>query len=169
MFIQSFRAAIASLRVLKLPISSALSKYIEYPLTINGINNESIDTNSLSGKCGDLCEVRPCGEKYNNKTYIADFVIDFSKKDKDGHFVYPKISDVKYVIELDGFEYHSNKQQMANDYEREQSIMELGYKIIRFTGSQIYNSPEDCVKKTISIIYKDIIKQITKGEHICRS
>ena len=107
--------------------------------------------------------------KYNNKTYIADFVIDFSKKDKDGHFVYPKISDLIYVIELDGFEYHSNKQQMANDYEREQSIMELGYKVIRFTGSQIYNSAEDCVKKTISIIYKDIIKQITKGEHICRS
>lgn len=84
--------------------------------------------------------------------YIADFVIDFA--------LYPSIKNLKYVIELDGHEYHSDKKQVNSDYEREQNLQAAGYKVIRFTGSQIYNKPFECVEKLITIIVQDIKKTL---------
>ena len=49
------------------------SKYIEYPLTINGIENEKIDISGLE-QCGCLCEIRPCGEEYKGRTYIGIYI-----------------------------------------------------------------------------------------------
>ena len=39
------------------------SRYIEYPLTINDIENMKIDTSGLGHECGCLCEIKPCGEE----------------------------------------------------------------------------------------------------------
>ena len=61
--------------------------------------------------------------------------------------------DFKLIIECDGFDYHSNKKQMTYDYKRENNLKLNGYDIIRFTGSQIYNDPMDCVKKIMKYIY----------------
>lgn len=52
------------------------SKYIEYPLTINGINNEKVDFTGLGHVCGALCEVSPCGEEYEGKSYIGIYLGD---------------------------------------------------------------------------------------------
>lgn len=54
--------------------SEFASKYIEYPLTINGIKapeNKGIRTDSVFAKCGQLVKVRPCNKKYKNKTYLG--------------------------------------------------------------------------------------------------
>ena len=47
------------------------SRYIEYPITVNGIESEKIKSYDLSCECGTLCEIRPCGEEYENKTYLG--------------------------------------------------------------------------------------------------
>lgn len=50
------------------------SKYIEYPIEVSGIKKPEgtgIRSKGISGDCGDLVRVRPCGEKYENKTYIG--------------------------------------------------------------------------------------------------
>lgn len=52
------------------------SRYIEYPLTINGIENKEIETDGLGHNCGCLCEIRPCGEEYEGKTYIGFYLGD---------------------------------------------------------------------------------------------
>lgn len=52
------------------------SRYIEYPLTINGIENEEINTSGLGHECGCLCEIKPCGEEYNGKSYIGFYLGD---------------------------------------------------------------------------------------------
>lgn len=80
------------------------------------------------------------------RNYKADFVIDLS--------LYKK--GLKYIIELAGYEYHSNKKQVNSDYEREQNLQLVGYKVIRFTGSQIYNSPYCCVEKVVKMIFNDM-------------
>ena len=100
-----------------------------------------------------------------DKTYIADFVIDFSRKTYDEEYVYPTIKNLKYVIELDGHEYHSDKEQVNHDYEREQDLQMAGYKVIRFTGSQVYNNPYDCVDKLLKIIINDIKGAISGGSN----
>ena len=51
--------------------SSFKSKYIEYPITINKVENETIDTTPIFEEVGTLCSIRPCGEEYQNKTYLG--------------------------------------------------------------------------------------------------
>lgn len=78
----------------------------------------------------------------NNKEYIADFCIL-------GVIVNEETINLKrqIIIECDGFDYHSSKEQMNYDYERELDMKMAGYEVIRFTGTQIYNDPFNCVKK----------------------
>ena len=52
------------------------SKYIEYPLTINGIDNKKMDFSGLGHICAELCEVKPCGEEYKGKSYIGIYLGD---------------------------------------------------------------------------------------------
>lgn len=73
--------------------------------------------------------------------YLLDFYVEYQ--------------GVKYAIELDGYEYHSTKSQINHDYEREQNLIELGYKVLRFTGTQIYNSAYEYALKALKIILKN--------------
>lgn len=52
------------------------SKFIEYPLTIQGIDNAEIDTTGLGHECGELCEISPCGKEYEGKSYIGIYLGD---------------------------------------------------------------------------------------------
>jgi len=52
------------------------SRYIEYPLTIQGIKNKDIDTDGLGHTCGCLCEIKPCGKEYEGKSYIGFYLGD---------------------------------------------------------------------------------------------
>ena len=36
---------------------------------------------------------------------------------------------------------------MNYDYERENELKLAGYDIMRFTGSQVYNNPLECIEK----------------------
>ena len=78
----------------------------------------------------------------DNKKYVADFYFDFIVKDNECYKLKTPL-----IIECDGFDYHSNKKQMNYDYERETNLKLNGYDIIRFTGTQIYNKPFECVEK----------------------
>ncbi len=49
------------------------SKFIEYPLTIQGIDNAKIETKGLH-KCGALCEISPCGKEYEQKTFLGIYL-----------------------------------------------------------------------------------------------
>ena len=86
-----------------------------------------------------------CGKK----SYFVDFYIDYM-------ILSDNLTEVKLkkpiVIECDGFDFHSSKQQMNKDYARENNIKTSGYNLFRFTGSQIYNNCFDCVE----IIYKEL-------------
>ena len=50
------------------------SKYIEYPITVNKIDVKPIEYDSWHCKTGDLVAVRPCGEKYEKKTYLGFYL-----------------------------------------------------------------------------------------------
>lgn len=84
---------------------------------------------------------------YKDKMYIADFIIDISEKNK-------------YIIELDGFNYHSTKAQMNYDYERENNLKKIGFKVIRFTGSQVYNKPLKTIHDLFTLILNDLNREI---------
>ena len=112
----------------------------------------------------NLCfieEMKPQDELLiNGRKFKPDFVIDFSRKNTDGFYIYPKFKDLKYVVEIDGFDYHSKKEQMNYDYERENFLKANGYNVIRFTGSQVYRKPYNCVNDFITIVLNDINKKV---------
>lgn len=98
-----------------------------------------------------------------DKNYIVDFIIDFTTKNENGSPIFKIPLDLKYAIELDGFNYHSNKKQMNYDYERENKLKKIGYNVIRFTGSQIYNHPMETINDLLEIIKRDIDKELGNG------
>ena len=123
---------------------------------LNG-HNDYVNKNSIPIHAMFMEEIIPQKRIIcDDKTYIVDFVVDFTRKRLDGKYVYPNLNKLKYAIELDGFDYHSKKDQMNKDYERENNLKMAGYNVIRFTGSQVFNNPYTCVDTAISLIMKDV-------------
>lgn len=59
------------------------------------------------------------------------------------------------VVECDGHEYHEKtKEQAARDKARDRSITAAGWRIFRFTGSEIWKDPIKCGDEIESFIYK---------------
>lgn len=52
------------------------SRYIEYPISVNKIENHKITTEGLGHKCGALCVIKPCDEKCHGKSYIGIYIGD---------------------------------------------------------------------------------------------
>ena len=50
------------------------SRYIEYPLTIKGIENRPIEKCGFGHTVGCMVAVRPCGEEYGEKTYLGIYL-----------------------------------------------------------------------------------------------
>ena len=57
------------------------------------------------------------------------------------------LPDEHLVIELDGHDYHKTKEQRTSDAKRERDLKELGWYVIRFTGTEIYRDVEKCVEQ----------------------
>lgn len=88
--------------------------------------------------------------RFGEKTYYADFVIRDCVANGE-LYVFTK----PLIIECDGYESHSTRQQFNNDNERENNLKLLGYSILRFTGSKIYNDVIDCLENMIFYIFKE--------------
>lgn len=64
------------------------------------------------------------------------------------------LKDARLIIELDGHEYHSTKEQLEKDAVRQRYLTRAGYAVIRFTGREINRNPADCVAE-VRQIYKE--------------
>lgn len=54
------------------------------------------------------------------------------------------------VIECDGHDFHERtKEQARRDKQRDRFFQSKGIKVLRFTGSEIWASPEDCAAEII--------------------
>jgi very-short-patch-repair endonuclease len=84
--------------------------------------------------------------KAKNKTYRADLLI------KRAHGEGPEI-----IIECDGHNFHEKtKEQAQKDKERDRNLQLEGYQVIRFTGSEIFNSPAKCAAEAVEHLSKQI-------------
>lgn len=72
--------------------------------------------------------------------YRADFVI--------GLVEYPSAQRV--VVECDGHDYHERtKEQASHDRKRDRAMQSAGYKVFRFTGSDIYRDAIGCAREVV--------------------
>lgn len=58
----------------------------------------------------------------------------------------------KVVIELYGHQWHSSKEKIAKDAERERYLQQQGYHVIHFMGKEILKDPEGCVIEVLKCI-----------------
>jgi very-short-patch-repair endonuclease len=58
-------------------------------------------------------------------------------------------------VECNGEVYHSAKEAMVKDRERNNELASYGWTVLRFSGSEIMRDPKDCIKKV-----KRTIKQL---------
>jgi very-short-patch-repair endonuclease len=65
----------------------------------------------------------------------------------DRYVVDIKINQAPVVIEADGETYH---RKSARDAERDRAHAEAGYRVFRFTGSEINRDSEACIQRVIS-------------------
>lgn len=62
------------------------------------------------------------------------------------------IPSKKIVIELDGHEYHKSKEQRTNDARRERDLQTAGWKVIRFTGTEVHRDAYKCAEDACHFI-----------------
>jgi hypothetical protein len=58
----------------------------------------------------------------------------------------------KIVIEIDGHDYHKTREQRTRDAQRERYLQLNGWRVIRFTGSEIYKDPSGCVAEVAKLL-----------------
>lgn len=59
------------------------------------------------------------------------------------------------VIECDGFDFHSNKKDMAKDRERDRLFTSRGYRVVRFTGTEIFTKPMKCCEDLAKVLFPE--------------
>jgi len=90
-------------------------------------------------------------------TYIPDFSIPV--------WNISKCEGKMFAVECDGHEFHEKtKEQVTHDKVRERELIAEGYTVIRFSGSEIYNSPFNCAREVFEIIFKYFCKPDAKAE-----
>jgi len=62
------------------------------------------------------------------------------------------LEDDKIAIELDGHDYHKTKEQRTGDARRQRWLEASGWRVIRFTGSEIYQDAVGCVSQAARMI-----------------
>lgn len=75
--------------------------------------------------------------------YRLDFAVTIERDESGGgdRFTYRRIA-----IEVDGHDFHERtKEQAQRDKARDRNLVSDGWQILRYTGSEIYASPEEIV------------------------
>lgn len=92
----------------------------------------------------------------NGKNYRVDFEIEFYKVYGNTPETYKEYYS-KVVVECDGHEFHEKtKAQVKKRNERDYDLKISGYDVIHFSGSEIYNKPEECIKKVVEYLHKTV-------------
>lgn len=75
-----------------------------------------------------------------SQQWIGQYRVDFVVQQK------------RLIIELDGHEFHSSREQRTSDAARQRELQRLEYTVIRFTGTEIHADVDACVEETIDLL-----------------
>ncbi|MCL6443424.1 MAG: endonuclease domain-containing protein [Alicyclobacillus sp.] len=78
--------------------------------------------------------------------YTADFLVTWGQ--------------YKFVIECDGHDFHEKtKEQAAHDKKRDREMTSMGYIVMRFTGSEIWNDPYVLERALDDYLYQESLRE----------
>lgn len=86
-------------------------------------------------------------------SYRVDFLVVILLQGTEN---FPPIQE-SIVVECDGHDYHERtKEQASRDKERDRTLQQMGYKVFRFTGSDIWNDVMPCATQVINSLDEHI-------------
>ena len=73
----------------------------------------------------------------------------------------------RLLVEVDGHDFHERtKQQASYDRRRDRELTLEGFRVIRFTGSEVYNHPYECaedidfqINDLASSVFKEFVER----------
>jgi very-short-patch-repair endonuclease len=75
-----------------------------------------------------------------------------------------RIGTESIIVECDGHNFHERtKEQAAKDRKRDRDLQSDGFKVMRFTGSEIWNDADSCYREVEREIIKAIMKTKTSN------
>ena len=84
--------------------------------------------------------------QYSINKYRVDFLV--ASKDKDG-------KSMCVVVECDGHDFHEKtKEQVARDKKRDRYLQKIGYHVLRYSGSEIWND-KCCVSSDLLDYFRE--------------
>jgi len=89
--------------------------------------------------------------------YRADFAYIFKP--------HRQTFQIKLAIEVDGHEFHSSKEDRADDAARDRELAGEGFQVIRFTGSQVHQNPEGCAEQVEDTVDRMFQKRVFDAVH----
>lgn len=97
-------------------------------------------------------------------TYRVDFLIERQREityDILGSSEIGKtIVKAGIVVECDGHDFHEKtKAQASHDKKRDRTLQSLGFKVFRFSGSDIYRNPVQCFSEVNDALDADLMAQ----------
>jgi len=107
------------------------------------------------------------------KNYFIDFKISFIDYFVNSQIEYTTkelflINSILplYAIEIDGHDFHEKtKSQVEKDKIRERAIITEGYKVLRFSGSEVFNNASKCVVDCYYAYQQDFNQCIKKIQY----
>lgn len=95
--------------------------------------------------------------------YIVDFQVDFFASIMNSHdskyfgheeTISEEVERQLLGIEIDGHIWHEKtKEQVRKDKERERFLISQGWRLLRFTGSEVFTDVNKCVEETLGVAY----------------
>ncbi|GAC34942.1 endonuclease domain-containing protein [Paraglaciecola polaris] len=83
---------------------------------------------------------------------FSSIMIDGKSIRPDLYFWHPSRKDFGLIVECDGFEYHSSKEMFSKDRKRDRALHSKGYKVLRFSGQEIYNTPVSVAEEILDTL-----------------
>lgn len=98
--------------------------------------------------------------KVEKITYQDGPVLIYKPQEKIGKYrvdfvcYFWMFNEVKYIIECDGHNFHEKtKEQVVYDKQRERFLVSEGYKVLRYSGSEILNNFEQIKEELINLFF----------------
>ena len=68
--------------------------------------------------------------------------------------------EIRLAIECDGHEFHEKtKEQAARDKSRDRVLQTEGWRVLRFTGSEIWRRPMECAEQVFELCSNEVAEQ----------
>lgn len=58
----------------------------------------------------------------------------------------------KVAVELDGYEYHKDRDTFTSDRQRDRALQRDGWRVLHFSGREVYQNADACVQEVYAVI-----------------